>query len=158
MRVAFHPSLLLGLILCLTSVANAQDSWTDEQQTVIAAVEQLSESTAPDGAGADAYGVMLADDFSRWTVGSQETQYKDSWIEGIREWFDDGWRVSKRESQFLQIDIRDRFAFTRRNVTEHYLGPDGETSSSNAALAEVWIQSDNGWLLQYVSVHPIPTP
>ncbi|MTI20779.1 nuclear transport factor 2 family protein [Fulvivirga sp. RKSG066] len=134
----------------------AQDDWSAEQQEIIAAIHKLSATTAPDGAGADAYGQYLADDFSRWTVGSEMLNNKTDWVEGIREWFNDGWRVSDRQQQILEIDIVGNMAHLRRIVSETYLGPDGDVSSSKAALAEVWAKRDNQWLLYKVNVHPIP--
>lgn len=153
-----HFSSIFILLLFLAFEASAQESWSLEQEAVLAAMGRLSASTAPNGGGADEYGHVLAEDFSRWTIGSEVTTFKESWLQGIREWFGDGWRVSDRETQHLQIDVRGDFAFTRRIVKETYLGPDGDTPSSRAALAEVWIRSDNGWLLQYVTVHPLPNP
>ena len=147
-------TLILPILVAWPSMA--QSSWTAEQQEVIRAIGVLSASTSPTGEGADAYGAMLADDFSRWTIASETTSGKEEWVEGIREWFDDGWSVSDRESQYIQIDVRDAYAFVRRNVKETYLGPDGSTSSSNAALAEVWVRRDTGWKLLQVNVHPIP--
>jgi len=120
------------------------------------AMEGLSAATAPDGGGPDAYAEMLAGDFARWTVGSEIINDRDGWVGGMRTWWDDGWRVSGREENLLELLIRDGFAFTRRIVTETYTGPDGETSSATAALAEVWVQEGEGWKLVLVNVHPTP--
>ena len=116
---------------------------------------RLSAATAPDGAGASEYGAVLAADFTRWTVGSSDISDKTSWVQGIQEWFEDGWRVSDRQTQHVEIVVRDDLAFTRRIVEETYLGPDGERSVSGAALAEVWVRGDHGWLLLRVDVHPL---
>jgi len=133
----------------------AQDSWTPEQQELIEAIKILSATTASDGGGADEYGANLSEEFNRWTIGSAVFTDKNTWVEGIREWFDDGWRVSDRQTRDLQILVRDDYAFVRRIVEETYLGPDEESSVSTAALAEVWVRSDHGWLLLYVNVHPM---
>ena len=151
----FHKLTFFCILsLCLATSTNAQD-WSKEEQQVINAIGRLSASTAPDGGGADAYGEMLTDDFSRWTVGSSQINYKKEWVEGIREWFDEGWRVSDRKVDFLEITIQNNLAFTRRNVEETYLGPDGDTSVSKAAVAETWIKTKEDWLLLRVNVHPI---
>ncbi len=125
---------------------------------VLEAMEQLSAATAPGGAGADAYGAVLAEEFSRWTIGSNETSGKADWVEGVREWFDDGWRVSDRKTQILEIRMRDETAYIRRIVTESYTGPENEQSVSTAALAEVWVRGNEGWLLLFVNVHPMDIP
>ncbi|MEP2772464.1 MAG: DUF4440 domain-containing protein [Fulvivirga sp.] len=149
--------LIYTVFFLLTStLATAQDAWTPKQQQIIKAIAGLSATTTPEGKGADAYGEFLADDFSRWTVGSEVTNTKLDWIEGIREWFTDGWRVADRQQDILEIAIINDLAHVRRNVTETYVGPKGDTSSSKAALAELWMYQNNRWLLYRVNVHPIP--
>ena len=143
------------MLFWVASAATAEESWTPDQQGVLAAIEQLSSATAPDGAGADAYGASLTDDFSRWTVGSSVTNDKQNWVDGIRGWFKDGWRVSDRQTRDLEILVRDDYAFVRRVVEETYVGPEGEQTVSSAALAEVWVRGDDGWRLFLVNVHPM---
>ena len=133
----------------------AQNSWDTEQLQVLEAIERLSATTAPDGAGADAYSAILDDEFSRWTIGSEVINQKRAWVQGIREWFADGWRVSDRQSQHLEILMRGDFAYTRRVVEETYSGPEGEQSVLAAALAEVWVRREKEWLLLFVNVHPL---
>lgn len=146
-------------LICITfffsSFTYAQDGFTVKQKEIIEAMNGLSETTSPKGKGADAYGKFLANDFSRWTIGGQKISKKKEWIESVRSWFDDGWRVSNRAQQNLEINIHKNYAFTRRIVTETYLGPTGNTSKSTAALAEIWIQNNTNWLLLKVNVHPM---
>lgn len=143
---------LVCLTLLLAVPAGATD-WSPAQQQVLAAIARLSAATAPDGGGADAYAAVLADDFSRWTVGSDKLQTKQSWVDGMREWFDIGWRVTDREQTVLEITVDDRFAFTRRIVAETYTGPRGDITNSKAALAETWVRGDGGeWLLLRVNI------
>lgn len=146
----------IGLIaLCMSFVGYGQDAWSPEQKEIVDAISRLSESTAPGGGGADAYGNLLAEDFSRWTIGSDVTNEKEKWVEGIAEWFTNGWRVSDRKQQHLEILVLDGLAHTRRIVTETYSGPDGDTSTSKAALSEIWINREGNWLLYRVNVHPM---
>ena len=133
-----------------------QDSLNDEQLEVIETMNLLSQTTSPTGKGADSYAKYLADDFSRWTIGSSITNTKEKWVEGVREWFDDGWRVSDRQQKNIEIQIFGNYAHTRRIVIETYKGPKGESSTSKAALAEIWIKENKKWLLYRVNVHPIP--
>ena len=114
-------------------------------------MQQLSATTAPNGAGADAYGEVLAEDFSRWTTGSTVINHKEEWVEGVRSWFDVGWRVIGRKQTILEITIKGDNAFTRRIVEETYRGPDEEETISRAGLAETWVRSDSNWLLSRVS-------
>jgi ketosteroid isomerase-like protein len=139
----------------LTFSVHAQEAWTPAQEEVLEAMEQLSAATAPGGDGADAYGALLAEDFSRWTIGSEKLNRKAAWVAAVREWFDDGWRVTDRETQVLEIHLRGDIAYTRRIVKETYQGPDGESSVSSAARAEVWVHEEAGWLLSRVDVHPM---
>lgn len=140
---------------CMIGNTYGQDSWTAKQKEVLETMNKLSESTTIDGNGADAYGSLLSDDFSRWIIGSDITNNKKKWVEGVREWFDDGWRVSDRAQDNLEILILKDVAHTRRIVTETYLGPNGDSSVSKAALAEIWLYKEGRWLLYRVNVHPM---
>lgn len=137
---------------------SVQESLTSEEREVLAAIERLSRATAPGGGGAREYGAVLAASFSRWTIGSSEITTKQEWVEGVREWFDEGWRVSDRQVRRLELDVRDGYAFSRRIVEETYTGPQNERVSSTAALAETWVRGDAGWLLFRVDVHPMEAP
>jgi ketosteroid isomerase-like protein len=130
--------------------------WSTGQREILDAIAKLSAATAPGGGGADDYAAMLTEDFSRWTIGSDVLTGKQDWVEGIRAWYDDGWRVSDRQAEVLEITVEGGTAFSRRIVSETYTGPDGETSPpTGAALAEVWRRDGEGWRLQRVTVHPI---
>ena len=131
-------------------------NWSAGQREILDAIARLSAATAPGGGGADDYAAMLTEDFSRWTIGSDVLTGKQEWVDGIRAWYDDGWRVSDRQAEVLEITVEGPAAFTRRIVSETYTGPDGETSPpARAALAEVWRRDGEGWKLQRVTVHPI---
>ncbi len=153
---SMKKTLLTVALLGAYTLAQASDLqvWNQDQQQVLEAMEQLSDTTAIGGAGADAYGALLADDFGRWTVGSNLVNDKTSWVDGVRGWFEDGWRVGDRDAVVIEIVIRGDYAFTRRTMSEAYIGPDKEKSNSSAALAEVWIRSGNRWQLLLVNVHP----
>jgi ketosteroid isomerase-like protein len=130
--------------------------WSTQQREILDAIARLSASTAPGGGGPDDYATMLTEDFSRWTIGSDVINGKEDWVDGVRGWFDDGWRVSDRQAEVLEITVEGPAAFSRRIVSETYAAPDGETSPpAKAALAEVWRRDGEGWRLQRVTVHPI---
>ena len=156
-RLARGVGFLL-LLLWPRLQASAQDSWTEEQQGVLTAMERLSAATAPGGSGAESYSSVLSDHFSRWTTGSTTINSKQVWVEGVKEWFDDGWRVTDRDQTVLDILVSGEFAFTRRIVEETYLGPDGDTTVSRAGLAETWIRVDGTWLLFRVNVDVLNSP
>ena len=136
-------------------VSFAQEKWNEEQKKVIETMRLLSESTSPKGKGSIEYAKYLSSDFKRWTIGSSVINNKKKWVEGVRKWFVQDWRVSERKQKILEILIKNDFAFTRRIVTETYKGPKGDSTKSKAALAEVWIRKQNKWLLYRVDVHPI---
>ena len=127
----------------------------DEKKAILETMMKFSATTAPNGAGADAYGTFLAEDFSRWTLGSDNVSKKKDLIESVRDWFDDGWPVSDRHMESVHIDLRDDLAFVRRIVSETYTGPDGESSASRAALAEIWVKKEQSWLLLRVDLTPL---
>ncbi len=144
--------LVFSLLYLLPySRLQSEELWSPEQSEIIESMQRLSSTTAPDGAGADAYGQVLAEDFSRWTTGSVVINQKEEWVEGVRGWFDDGWRVIDRNQTVLEITIKKDNAFTRRIVEETYRGPNDEISTSKAGLAETWIRIDSYWLLSRVN-------
>jgi len=140
------------LLLLPVSPVSAQDSWTAEQQEVLASMELLSAATAPDGAGADDYAAILAEGFSRWTTGRGKIKDKQVWVDGVRGWFEDGWRVVDRNQEVLEVSVSGEYAFSRRIVEETYQGPDGESSVSKAGVAETWVRGAGPWLLLRVNV------
>jgi len=139
------------LLLLPFSLVTAKESWTAKQQEVLASMELLSATTAPKGTGADDYAAVLAEGFSRWTTGSSIINSKQTWVDGVRSWFDDGWRVVDRDQEVIEISVVGEYAFTRRIVEETYLGPGGESSVSKAGLAETWVHSEGDWLLLRVN-------
>jgi ketosteroid isomerase-like protein len=131
-------------------------NWSPGQREILDAIARLSAATAPGGGGADDYAAMLTDDFSRWTIGSGVVVGKREWVDGVRGWFADGWRVTDRQADVLEIAVEGSTAHSRRIVSEIYTGPDGEVSPpARAALAEVWRREGEGWRLQRVTVHSI---
>jgi len=158
MQILAHGVVFSLLLAWPGMEAFAQASWTPDQQGVLAAIERLSAATAPGGSGADAYSAVLSDEFSRWTTGSSTVSGKQEWVDGIGEWFEDGWRVTDRDQSVLEISVFGEFAFTRRIVEEMYLGPGGETSVSRAALAETWNRVDGVWLLYRANVDVLDSP
>ena len=124
----------------------------DEYSEILKRMEELSKSTAPGGGGGEAYGKVLHDDFSRWTMGSKNIVSKSEIIESINGWFKDGWRVTDRNTENWNFTESGNYAFIRRKVTEKYLGPDDETSTSTSGLTEVWIKENNKWFLLRVDL------
>ncbi len=82
---------------------------------------------------------------------------KATWVDGVRGWFDEGWRVADRTVDNVDIEIMGDLAFTRRLVQESYVGPDGSKTASRSAVAEVWTRASDGtgWKLLRVDVHPL---
>jgi len=135
----------LAVAICSTGV-RAQD-WNVDQLAVIAAIDALSETTSLEGRGGEAYGDLLAEGFTRWTVGEASITGRTALIESIHEWWDDGWRVADRRSRIVELTVFGDMAVTRRLVYERYLGPDGESSESNSAVGEVWVRKEGRWRL-----------
>jgi hypothetical protein len=146
------PIAFVILLLTVATTA-AGDEWTAEQREVVAALDRLSASTRPGGDGVDACAEMLAPDYSHWTVGRSAITGRNAWIEAVREWWNDGWRVVDSSADLLEITIRGDFATTRRVVRESYRGPQGEETDSHTALAETWVRHDGEWRLLRVNAH-----
>jgi len=147
--------ILLLLFVMISEMLISQNNWTPAQQEIIDTMEGFSETTAPQGKGGDAYGTFLTETFSRWTLGSDKINRKAEWIESVKSWFDIGWRVTHRSSEYVEILVEKNTAFIRRVVTETYLGPEGDTSTSTAALTEIWKKTIDDWQLDRVDVIPL---
>lgn len=148
-----------AVLLCSPlSLLLADEQWTKDQQLVLESIERLSATTALSGAGADEYAAILADDFSRWTTGSSLINGKGEWVEGVRSWFDAGWRVAGRKEKIIQINVIGDRALVRRIVEETYHGPDGDRTNSRAALAESWVRVEGAWLLSWVNADVLEIP
>lgn len=130
----------------------AQKLWKEDQHEILKVMDKLAATTAPGGYGADEYSSFLSKDFSRWTIGSEQIFTKRSWVEGIREWFDQGWRVVDRKSDIKEIKMDGEYSFSRRIVHEFYKGPNSEKSDSKAALIETWKKENEHWRLFRVEV------
>lgn len=156
MRPISIPVAAMLTVLLVPSL-HAQDEWSVEQRSILEAIDRLSATTAPGGGGPEAYGEVLTADFSRWTLGGATINDAESWVDGMRDWWDDGWRVIDREAEVLEISVRDDEASVRRIVGETYRGPGDETTSSKAALAEVWRRDGETWKLARVDIYPLPT-
>jgi hypothetical protein len=128
---------------------------TEDHKSIKAVMKRIAQSTSSDGLGADEYGKYLHAEFTRWSMKDSEEINKTDFIESVREWFDEGWRVPTREAQIVSFKVIGDMAFSRRIVTETYSGPDGESGSSKSALSETWKKENNNWLLFSVEVVPI---
>ncbi|WP_394693600.1 hypothetical protein [Hyphobacterium sp.] len=140
----------------LLALAMSPSVQADETAPVLEAIARLSESSETDGGGPDVYAGSLCPGFTRWTPGSDETSDKNSWLDGVRGWWDEGWRVSERETEWIQVTLSGKHAFVRRNVAETYTGPDGEESSSRSALVETWSLQSGGWCLLHANGLALP--
>ncbi len=134
--------------------AYAQPDWNTDQLALIDRMKELSASMRVDGGGGEAYGGILADGFTRWTVGSTTINEREGWIDGIAEWFDAGWRVIDGSLEVLEIDIHGNIATTRRVVRESFKSPEGDITTYESGVVEVWEKSKDGgqWLLRRASV------
>jgi hypothetical protein len=155
MKCIIKSSLIALIILSGFTNISAQKRWSQEQQDLIKAITYLSQATSKEGGGAAAYGRLLAENFSRWTLGSESVTNKTEWLESIRGWFEEGWYVSDRKMKIVEIRIEGDYAFLRRNVEEDYMGPENESSSSKSALSEIWIKEKKKWKLLMVNVHAL---
>jgi len=69
MNTRIKLALISTIFSCFSIISYAQDKWTDSQKEVVETMTKLSETTAPEGKGADEYRSFLSDDFNRWTIG-----------------------------------------------------------------------------------------
>jgi hypothetical protein len=133
----------------------ASPTWTKSQAEVLAAMDRLSATTAPGGTGADGYARLLAPGYNRWMMGSGGVSDAAAWLPGLREWLEEGWRVTARESEVLEVLLVGDLALTRRVVTETHRSPQGEESLAKAALAEAWVREEGEWRLLRANVLPL---
>lgn len=148
--------ILLALVLVLASAGDIMaGDWSADQQAIIDAIGRLGAATRPDGGGPDAYAAALAPGYTRWTLGRDSVEDRERFIESMREWWTDGWRVVSSQTDYIEIAVHGDFATARRIVTESYRGPQGEETGSRTALSEVWVRGDDGWLALRVNTRPL---
>lgn len=144
---------VFGFLLS-SGIAFSQIELSPEEQEVVQKTEELSELLL-DGDELGSYSEMLDERFSRWVIGELTVTKKTEWLEQLTDWFEDGWRVTAREKQLVDVEIDEQFAYIRRRVEEHYMGPDELPSSSLSALDEIWRNDEGEWKLYRVTVLPI---
>ena len=139
--------ILLLLIIPIATFSWGQEKTAKDYDGVIKAMEGLSAATAPGGGGVEAYGAILAEDFTRWTIGEEKLYTKEEWLKGLKSWFDHSMSVVDRKMEYMEMDLQGDVAFTRRIVTETQADEFDKESSYKSALSEVWVKRKGAWLL-----------
>ncbi len=123
-----------------------------EEKAIITQMNALSASMYSDGSGVKGYAVILSPDYTRWTSGNEMINDRVTWLKGINDWFDSGWRIVESKNNILEIKVQSDFAFVRRIATETYAGPNDENQIFQSGVAEVWNKKNNKWLLLQASI------
>ncbi len=139
--------IFLLFIIPLATYSWGQEKTAKDYEGVIKAMEGLSAATASKGGGVEAYGAILAEDFTRWTIGEEKLYTKEDWLKGLKSWFDHSMRVVNRKMDYIEMDLQGDFAFTRRIVTEIHADELDKRSTYKSALSEVWVKRKGTWLL-----------
>ena len=78
-------SYITTLLFCFALIQmHAQTDGLSDEQAINNAISKLSAATEPNGEGADAYDAILAEEFTRWTIGEEELYTKEDWIKGMK--------------------------------------------------------------------------
>jgi hypothetical protein len=143
----------LFFLISYASQASGQD-FSSEEQAIVAQMSALSASMQENGSGGSGYALILAPEYTRWTTGSETISDRETWLRGIHDWFNGGWRVADSKNNILEITVHGEFAFVRRIATETYAGPNGEDQIFQSGVVEVWVKKDDQWLLLQASISP----
>ncbi len=106
------------------------------------------------GNGGNGYALILAPEYTRWTIESETINDRETWLQGIHDWFDSGWRIADSKNNIVEIAVHGEFAFVRRIATETYAGPNGEDQIFQSGVVEVWTKKNDKWLLLQASISP----
>ena len=143
----------LFFLISYASQASGQD-FSSEEQAIVAQMSALSASMQENGSGGGGYALILAPEYTRWTTGSETISDRETWLQGIHDWFNGGWRVADSKNNILEITVQGEFAFVRRIATETYAGPNGEDQIFRSGVVEVWTKKNDKWLLLQASITP----
>jgi hypothetical protein len=146
--------ILVMMMSIIWSTPATESAVITEKEQLKSRMYQLSNTMKKGGSGGQGYAELLMPNFTRWTVGSEIINNKSKWVKGINDWFDSGWRVSESHNDILEIRIFTNLAFTRRIVTETYLGPNNEKNIYRTGVVETWLKEQGNWFLLNASVTP----
>jgi len=137
------PIALLALFLA-GCVSTPRDAAPD----IFSAMEDLTSTLRVDGGGPDAFEAMLSEDFLRLSVMSGELMNREEFMEGIREWWDGGGRISDSQKEVLEVSSHGEFWLTRSRMRENYL-PSG---ASYSAVTQLWAKENGRWVVRRTDV------
>jgi len=147
--------LLSTLFFLISSSAQASNQeFRSEEQAIVSQMTALSASMKKNGSGGNGYALILAPEYARWTIGSETINDRETWLQGIHDWFNGGWRIADSKNNILEITVHGEFAFVRRIATETYAGPNGEDQIFQSGVVEVWTKKNDQWLLLQASISP----
>ena len=148
--------IFLSMLLFLVSLAAqaSNQEFSSEEQAIVSQMTALSASMQKNGSGGDGYALILAPKYTRWTIGSETINDRETWLQGIHDWFNGSWRIADSKNNILEITVHGEFAFVRRIATETYAGPNGEDQIFQSGVVEVWIKKNDQWLLIQASISP----
>ena len=146
--------ILFMTLLFTSSIQAVTDISKDVEKQIKSRMLELSKTMTKGGSGGKGYAQILMPNYTRWTVGSEIINNKSNWLKGINDWFDSGWRVSESKNVILEIRIIKDLVFTRRIVTETYVGPKNEKNIYKTGVIETWIKQNDNWFLLNASVTP----
>ena len=146
--------ILFLAIFVATTIQISSQGFGQEESAIIDQMNALSASMKRDGSGGKAYAAILSPDYSRWTLGSTLINDRATWLKGINDWFNSGWRIAESENNIIEIKVYGDYAFVRRVATETYAGPNGENQVFQSGVVEIWNKKDKIWLLLQASISP----
>lgn len=140
-----------GLIACATLLIAAPVAATDEtaqhsEAELRATMAAYAQTLTPDGAGPEAYASYLADDYSRWAIGG-DILTRAELVSAVEDWHAAGNRVTRRESDILELSIVGDYAFVRSHFVETFENGDGPTGEFRGFVAATWRAAPGGWRL-----------
>lgn len=142
------------IVVFLAGSISAKDGGSRSDLT--ASLDALSETMQVDGAGPDQYESFLHPAFSRWDLGGEVVDRK-TLVASLREWWEEGFRVSDGRSRIVHVAIQDDVAVVRFERFERFVDRDGqETGTFSGFVTQVWIGDSGGWKLFSIDISPLP--
>ena len=142
MRIALCSIVCASIMLTEAVLAAPEITDADLRKSAGA----LSASTLVGGEGWQVHDRLLHPDYARWAMG-EIYEGRKKFVRSLKEWWNYGMRVSKRDTELIAVDIVGNLAIIRFKTTESFVGPEGPAEGFTGFVSNTWVRENGQWLL-----------
>ena len=142
------------MLFSFTSLIFAQHN--QKKSELEKSIQEFSKSTTVEGGGWEIYASFLQKDFTRWYVGKRVFD-KETLVSSVKDWWEDGTRISKDSSKVIRLDIVGEIGIARIERFENYIDANGAAAGSfHGFVTQLWIYEEDTWRLLSLDISPVP--